>query len=300
MHKWLWTILLASLSLCINGVANAADEHAFCFAQLNDYEELQDWAKEYKIGLAFASHQDYIEAIHSFKRALVLCANSQRKPEIEYAILLCYYLDKNYVTAIEFFESHSLLYADQKFSAFQDLLRILHHAYAVLGDFKKVEILQQSMAFPSDKDRWETKLTAALFAKDYPTIQELSKSLSQSDWVSNLTNNLFKKQKSPVLAKWLNIVVPGMGYFYLGQKKAALCSFLLNSLLIFGSIQLFMNHYYTLGALTALFELGWYAGGILGMEQASKDYNEALFANYAEKIFFQHHLEPYKKLKYEF
>lgn len=301
MLRWRWALVLASLCLSANIVARLENENSFCFSKLNEKEEVQDWSKEYKIGLAFAADRDFTEAIHSFKRALVLCPNqSLRIQEIEYAILLSYYLDKNYIKVAEFFETHSLLQVDQSFSAFEDLLRILHHTYAFLGQSKKAQILQEQMVRLSEKETLEVLLTAAVFARDYPNIEELSKKLSQSDWAAQLTKNLFKKQKSSTLAKWLNVIVPGMGYFYLGQKKAALCSFFLNSLLIFGSIQLFMSHYYTLGALTAIFEIGWYAGGILGMGPAAHQYNEALFTNYAEKVFFQHHLDPYQKLKYEF
>ena len=36
--------------------------------------------------------------------------------------------------------------------------------------------------------------------------------------------------KSPTKARWLNGILPGAGYSYIGQKQTALTSFLINAL----------------------------------------------------------------------
>ena len=264
-------------------------------------EPVQDWVKEYNLGAAFASQKDTQSAVTCFKRALILCPkNSVHIKEIEYAIVLTYYLEQQYFQAIQFFETHSLLYADAQFSAYHDLMIILHHSYEILQKTKKADIILKHISEFSEKDALGSQLTGAVLRKDFVAVEKVSEQMGQSKWIMKLTRSLLSKQKSQTVARWMNVVVPGSGYFYLGQKKAALTAFALNALLIWGSVQLFLSHYYTLGALTAIFEIGWYAGGIVGAKEATLIYNETLFANYAEKIIFHDDIAPQNKLKYEF
>ncbi len=301
----LYLALLLWASLCLSNLCASTSELStpsqFCFSEINEQELTQDWTKEYTIALAFASQKDYQTAINCFKRALILCPKSSlRSKEIEYATVLSYYLDQQYSNAIKFFETHSLLYIDQQFPAYHDLMIILHHSYEALKQSKKADIILERISDLSKKEALSAALTGAILRKDFKTVEEVSTKLGQSEWIMKLTHNLIGRQKSHTVARWLNVFLPGMGYFYLGQKKAALCAFMLNGLLIWGSVQLFLSHYYTLGALTAIFEIGWYAGGIVGAKEATTLLNETLFANYAEKILFQDDIAPKNKLRYEF
>jgi tetratricopeptide (TPR) repeat protein len=275
------------------------DSH--CFEKLNEKELQTDWAKEYQLGIGFAAQSEYGEAIHSFKRALLLCKEDKsRSKEIEYGIVLTHYLNKDFSAAIHFFESHSLLYVDQNFTAYHDLMIVLFHSYEMTQSYKKSDLILERIAELSEAESREMKLTRAVLRKDFNSVDELSNNSQHKDLIQGLTSSFLKNKKSEKVAKWLNVFVPGLGYYYLGQTKSAVTSFVLNAVLIFGTVQLFLNQYYGLGSLTALLEIGWYSGGVFGAGHSASIYNEALYTSYAEKIFYQESLSPKSKLYYEF
>ena len=79
------------------------------FAPLTPEERASDWGKEYIIARAFAGELDLYRAVSTFKRAHILLTDNQdRKLEIEYDIVLCFFLGKRYDEAIESFEKSSL------------------------------------------------------------------------------------------------------------------------------------------------------------------------------------------------
>lgn len=272
-----------------------------CFDALSSEEKKEDWAKEYLMGVTFAGKEEYLEAQSCFKRALLLCPEkSLRVKEIEYAIILSHYLNQNYSEVIKFFERHSILYADSTFGAYHDLMIILYHCYEIIKEPKKADLILQRIEEASTDNSIHLMLAGAVLRRNFESIEKLSEKLEEKQIIKNLTETFLKKKKSEIFAKWLNVFVPGLGYFYLGQRKAALTSFLINAFLIVGTSQLFLNQYYTLGSLTALLEIGWYVGGIFGAKHSTYLYNETLFANYAEKIFYHENLSPQNKLNYEF
>lgn len=288
--------LILTLILAFYSSVNAFEGSSF----LSQEECVKESFKEYKIGEQLARDRDYSRAIHAFSRALALCPkNFKDVQEIEYAIVFTHYLNKDYEKVIEFFETHSLLYTNEQFSHYHDLMILLHHSYEILKKTDKADlILKRLEAIPSE-DLVKSRLYSALLRRDFKAIETYA-THENKEWMLKLSQELFKNEKSKKLARVLNIIVPGMGYLYLGQKKTALSAFVLNTCLIFGTVQLFYQRYYTLGALTLFFEMGWYVGGIVGSAKASDQYNDALFSNYAEKVFFYENLDPNQQLKYAF
>lgn len=296
----LWTLtFLFSFLLCPLFADPITPSH--CFNALNLEEKDAPWAKEYLLGVSFGAQEDYEEALHCFKRSLMLCPKeSKRIQEIEYAFVLTHYFQKEYKKAIDFFESHSLLYADKNFTAYHDLLIVLYHSYEILGQPKKADLIMEKLEPYSKEESIELRLTGAVLRREFESALRLSEKLDEKELISSLTHSFLQKRKSEKVAKWLNALLPGMGYYYLGQKKAALTAFLINGALIVGAAQLILNRYYTLGCMTALLEAGWYFGGIFGAKRSAYLFNESLFANYAEKIFYHESLNPQNKLHYEF
>jgi hypothetical protein len=70
--------------------------------------------------------------------------------------------------------------------------------------------------------------------------------------------------KSPGTAGLLSALLPGSGQFYNGRYQDGTYSFLLNTLFLLGAWKAFDSDNYALGGVLALFEIGWYAGGIYG------------------------------------
>ncbi len=285
-------VLMFQMSLCAE---------SFCFSKLSHEESMQDWAKEYQMGIAFAKEKETSLAITSFKRALVLSTDHlERQKEIYYAIILTYYLAEKYASAVEMFEKSPLLTVNEQFPSYHDLMIMLYHSYEIGKAPLKADLILKQIEAISPQEANQLKITQALLRKDLDQIKELSASLPNKKWLGDLTNTLTLRQKSQKLAKYLNMFVPGLGYYYLGQKKAAFTAFAINTTLVLGAVQLFMMRYYALASLATLFELGWYVGGLYGAGQSTEVYNEALFSDYADQIFYQEDLHFTSKLKYEF
>ncbi|MBI5346225.1 MAG: tetratricopeptide repeat protein [Chlamydiae bacterium] len=235
----------------------------------------------------------------SVKRAEVLIPkeNLNRIQEIQYNIILSYYLGKKYSDVIATFEKSSLSNVDRSFNAFEDLLIILYESYAAVKDEEKakqtLELLNS--AFPKTEKKIE--LSTALQAGK---IEELDKYKSESSSVEMIQNTYSQAKKSTGKAQLFNACLPGAGYLYVGQKKTAATSFLLNALFIAAAYQFFHKGYIAAGAITSSFEVGWYFGGIYGAGQEAKFYNERIYETQTTKVMQQEKLFPAFMLKYGF
>lgn len=269
------------------------------FQPLSCQELNEDWGKEYKIGLSFASDFDLYRAITAFKRALVLLPldRKERKLELEYAVALSYYLGKKYGETIFEVESTDLACVDQTFPAFGDLLVILYDSYAKLGrEAEKNHIL--SLIEKEDPYKGEKlHLYQSLSCVDFQMLDEYAKKKIS---VENLLCCYRNEAKSVRKAEWLNAMLPGAGYWYVGQKETAVTAFLINSLFI-GAAVVFIHHNNGPAALITLsLESGWYFGGIYGAGLAAKYYNERLYERCFEKVGEKEKLFPLMMLKYSF
>ena len=94
------------------------------FTSLSEEEVSQRWGQEYQIGFAFAKKLDLYQAITAFKRADILIPenNFQRKAEIQYHIINCYYLGKKYFDVIDTFEDSILAGTNRTLSSTSQFL----------------------------------------------------------------------------------------------------------------------------------------------------------------------------------
>ncbi len=270
------------------------------FPSLTASEIQKDWGKEYLIAEHFAKDLDLYRAISTFRRAEILAPErSVRKTEIQYYILFCYYLAKRYDDAIYFFEHSDLSRVDETFSSFHDLLVILYDCYNRNKDYEKIkktlDIIQKNYPETAKK----LQLSTILFEANIDNIKMLSDSNLVNVDLKPLINEYEAQKKSVSKAQFLNII-PGMGYLYLGQKRSALTSFLINGLFIFAAYEFFHNGYVAAGIITTGFEAGWYFGGIYGAGLEAKYYNERTYEQLASKTMNDKALFPIFMLKYSF
>lgn len=158
-------------------------------------------------------------------------------------------------------------------------LHLINHAYDVTQEYSLTE-----------------KLDPALVEQ----VKYLSQYAAAQDSLSELVDGYTQKKKSPNTAKLLNAVVPGAGYFYVGQKQTALTSLLINSLFIWGATHFFQKGNIPAAIITTSFELGWYVGGIQGAASAATLYNERLYESYAHNHMKNNRLYPTLMLSYGF
>src|SRR4051812_35193891 len=127
MKHWRWSNLrmikqsILVLLLCVGchrvpdsiepKVNTAIQEQSFRslpspFRSLSPIEANTPWGIEYRIGVGFARKLDLYQAITSFKRAAILIPpeETERSLEIDYNILLSYYLGKKYPDTLATFD----------------------------------------------------------------------------------------------------------------------------------------------------------------------------------------------------
>jgi TM2 domain-containing membrane protein YozV len=271
------------------------------FPPLTAEEWQQDWAKEYRIAMGFAHQLDLYQAITAFKRAefLVPPESRSRKLEIDYEILLCYYLGRKYPDVIDTFEHTDLHFVDPSFPAFHDLLVILYDSYNQANEPKKAaQTLDYIRAYyPETAEK--LALSSSLQKADLPEIKAYA-AKSEYAYLNDLLSAYEKDKKSITKAQTLNAIVPGAGYLYLGQKQSALTALLLNGLFIGATYYFFHHGNVPAGVIFASFEAGWYFGGIYGAGEEAKFYNERVYERYATPMMNQKGLFPGFMIQYAF
>lgn len=269
------------------------------FPPLSESERHQDWGREYTVGLGFSHQLDLYQAITAFKRAEILAPkeDAQRLLEMHYEITLCYYLGHKYSDVVYAFECGALRTVTPSFPAFHDLLVILYDSYQKLDEPEKAEQILSLIRthYPATADQLE--ISDAFSNADFSRLRRLS---DTSPSVNSFLNSYQAQRKSPTTAQLLNGVLPGAGYFYLGQPQSGVTALLLNGLFIWASYQFFHHNHIAAGAIFASFELGWYCGGIVGARLEAKYYNERLYERLATPLMHNQRLFPVLMLSYGF
>jgi len=325
------------------------------FPTLVAEEIVEDWSKELRIGEMFARELDYYRAIGTFKRALVLVPahRQQRRMQMEYDIVQCYFLAAKYGEAIAFFDQSSLYRASPAFPAFGDLLLMLYESYRQLGQEKTaaqlLEVIENgnkdmgeklllvgavqradiawlktqaqgdvalahiSHTFPGNLHTLSTDfdpLTGeAVLHKHSPRLSEGQSPSTERHFsarecekcgLAAFVDSYTLQQKSVRKAQLLNAILPGAGYAYVGQKKSALTSFLINTLFIAATWRLAQRGHIAAACITGGLEMGWYGGGINGAGLAAKEHNKVVYEALAHAYMRKQALFPFLMLETRF
>jgi len=256
------------------------------FDRLTPQELENDWGKELLIAEIFAKEFDLYRAITSYKRAEILIPkNHPRLQQIQYSIIESYYLGQKYQDVIDTFEKSSLLEARPDFPAFGQLLIILKDAYQKLGLEEKACRMLSIIEQGNDEVAYKLKMYEAIKTANFCEAQDLG-------GAEEFLMNYGLQTKSVAKARRLNAILPGAGYYYVGQKKSAVTSFLINTLFIAAAYQFFDRGYYAAGAITTSLELGWYLGGINGAGIEANEYNERLYETHAKNFLIKQGMFP--------
>jgi hypothetical protein len=99
------------------------------------------------------------------------------------------------------------------------------------------------------------------------------KSEEALEWLKSL--KLSGSRKSPVLAGLL-AVVPGAGHLYVGDRNAALSSFIFNSIFLYATVKAIQEHQEQYAILFGAFESGFYFGNIFSAVNSANKHNQRL------------------------
>jgi len=262
------------------------------YSPLSSTECKLEWAKEMYLGRAFADEQDYYRAITSFKRALFLLPRSasSRQAEIEFDIFQIYYFANRYRDAIRAFEATSLLNVTCTFPAYRDLLIMVVECYRRLDRPECADTYQEKLDAPTQclLDESEALRTADFgFLETHPPSGPFL-----ADYAAGTL--------SPEKARAYNALLPGLGYYYVGQKNAAVTSFTINALFIAAAVIFFHQGNYPAGIIVTSLESGWYFGGINGAGLAAEQHNLARYEALSKEYMVQNRKFPVFQLQYAF
>lgn len=263
------------------------------FPPLTLVERSQDWGKELFLGNSFAKEMDIYRALTCFKSALYLIPRShERRLEIEYKIFFAYYISNKYQDAIESFESSRLIEAPEAFPPLMDLLVALYDSYIKIDLYERacrvlglIEIMDTNIAR-------NLKIETAVTDADIPKVVDNASCSESNEAIGNMLTTYFTEAKSVTKARTLNAILPGAGYYYVGQKKSAVTSFLINVLFIAAAYQLFDRGYIPAAIIVTSLETGWYFGGINGAGIEANQYNETLYSRVGRETLANERLFP--------
>ncbi|MCY3975470.1 MAG: tetratricopeptide repeat protein [Simkaniaceae bacterium] len=281
------------------------------FPPLTLHEKEMEWGREYKVGEGFAKDLDLYRAITSFRRAEYLMPTTksssleERRRELRYRIMLCYYFGKRYEEVIATYNRSPLHQVGPDFPLYHDLLVMLYESYKHIDEPNKAEFILRLIGRHYKNTAERLKLGVDLTEGDLSSLHTRAEPdfLSDAEGRKELTALLHTyamQRKSVRTAENLNLLLPGMGYLYIGQKQSALTAFLLNSLFITAAVQFFRHHHIAAGIITTSVEAGWYLGGVYGAGEAAKFYNERRYEELVRPLIAQHHLVPVLTLEYAF
>lgn len=299
-------VLLLSIACCSCQPNSCTLEPAVCyvpppcmienlpspFLPLSLAERSQDWGKEYFLGRLFAKEMDLYRALTCFKRALYLIPRTHpRRLELEYEIFFAYYTACKYQEAVEAFECSRLLDANDYFPIL-DLLIALYDAYIKTDQCERAcRILMLIEAMEANTAN-NLLLETAVIDGDIPRIIHNAECTPSNEAINEFLHTYFCEAKSVSKAQALNAVLPGAGYYYVGQKKSAVTSFVINALFIAAAAQLFDRGYIAGGIIVTSLEMGWYFGGINGAGLEAKQYNDILYSRLARETLERERLFP--------
>ncbi len=262
------------------------------FPELTSLELSEDWGKELKIGIQFGREMDLYRAITAYKRALFLIprGHQERIWQIEYSIILSYYLGSKYDNVIATFEDSQLKAAPTTFPVMQDLVIILQDSYRELEEEDKAEVILNYLEKEAPEKAQNLELYDAIQGADF----------SKLDGVQNFVDSYCCEAKSVRKAQLLNAVLPGAGYYYVGQKSSAMTSFMINASFIAASWYFFDHGNYGAGIITSSLEFGWYFGGINGAGLAAKEWNQHIYNIKGKELMIEMRLFPVLMLEASF
>lgn len=239
---------------------------------------------------------DLYRAITCYKRALFLAPN-ERKNEIEYHLVEAYYLGRKYTEVVDTYETSTLSQVSMDFPPLKELLLMLYDAYSELGRCAKAEQILNLLNTLDESMANDLTVYSTVASGDLSCVRELSFCDAN---LCPFLDSYDCEAKSIRKAQVLNALLPGAGYYYVGQKQSALTSFIINALFIYAAYEFFDRGYIAAGLITTSLETGWYFGGINGAGIAARQWNERIYADKAKEYLICQRQFPILMFNYAF
>ena len=246
-------------------------------------EIVLDQKRQLQFAEQYFQRGEYYRAIGEYERFIYLFPHAHEVELAKYRIGLSYLRGEHYEQAIQAFYALIEEHQDTTY-AFKSYLEI-SRAYVRLNRYAMaLTTLNNLITIVPDRTlrdeahylRAWVYLEMGLWNKAAESFEKVSPQNREEFQVEQILVKLKEevpiKTKNPTLAGLL-AVVPGAGHLYCRRKRDALISFLLNGAMIYAAYEAFDNDLVAIGAIIALFELGFYAGNIYSAVSSAHKYN---------------------------
>ncbi len=250
---------------------------------------------------SFADHlfreKDYYRAITEYKRLIFHFPDSPLAREAMMKIGEAYLEGGKYNAALAAFEKFRKLHTADPLS--WRALFLMGEANLRMGDYSGAYIrfseAEESALSPEKKreaalkrgwslvkmKKWSEASQVFAAAGDGREFDALARELAEGERLP---------RKSPAVAGTLSALLPGAGQLYVGRKKDAAVSLLLNGVFILGAVEAFRKDEETVGAILLMFEAGWYSGNIYSAVNGAHKYNRKVDEEFIKKLEKRYYL----------
>jgi tetratricopeptide (TPR) repeat protein len=267
-------------------------------------EVMEPWKQEYYLGKKFALSADYYRAATCFQRALYLLPDkAEAHSVLVHALILTYSVAGKYDEVISIYEKNraDLVVHDKNLAL--DCLGLLYEAYSHKDRLQEANSILQIIPGTEEAAKNLPVFQALSMNSQDCFIKALDVSASlpreQSEELNKIKLVYGKSKKHPETAASLNAIIPGAGYLYVNEYQTSSTAFCINVLFAGATWQLLSAHQLAAGLIAGGFEVGWYAGGVMGAYMAANVYNERLREQLVKYYLQKYHLYPLQQLHYQ-
>ncbi|MCB1136120.1 MAG: tetratricopeptide repeat protein, partial [Chlamydiia bacterium] len=192
----------------------------------------------------------------------------------EYGVILAYYLGDKHSSVIEAFEQSSLGQVQgSDFPAFEDLLLILEDCYERICEEGRAKQVLELLRSGDPDLAADLETSHALSSHSIELAAALARPLWQED-IADFRSSYCQCRLNPCTAQVLQGLLPGAGYWYVGQRQSGVTSFLVNLAFTAAAWHFFEQENWGAALFMTSMEFGWYVGGIYGAGLAAERWNE--------------------------
>lgn len=241
---------------------------------------------EYTAAKCFLNDNLFYPSISSFKKAELISATSEEKSKAIYSLIFTYFLAKKWDQLKTMYTQGVFEHLDKKAPYFRDGILMF---YIALKAENMPFVVQNLKNYLYQDASLKTKL-------------ELYDAITQANFSNGGFNDFFmfykKHEKSQTLASFLNLIMPGAGYLYIGQIQTFITCFLALSLLVWGFYHAFKTRHFAQGFLIFSIFSGFYFGSILGAKLGAITYNQSLYRSIFDPVLKDNNLYPEQNIFY--
>lgn len=266
------------------------------FAALKAEESQGRWAQDFILAKKFQAISDSAESRHYFRSASLLAPqDADWALCLDYQLLLLEMLASQHTAVIQLFERSKplqQLYAAQGAvhrEVYQDLLVILADSYLRVARTDRLEEVLSLMP-----------QSGAATMRVYADLTNRKEPANAPEAVKEALASYHAEKFNPGRAALLNAVLPGAGYYYIGQHSSALTSFILNAATTAAAVYFFERSNWGAGVLFATMECGWYFGGISGAYDEAYYFNNRLWEKKLSPVINEGKFAPALQLNFTF